>query len=73
MQSGIVGNEWWKENLRMSRDTFTFICGKLRPFIEKQVFSCTIKPLFIVIIIIYMYMYRLPIFDLLFLWKRESL
>ena len=39
VQSGVVGNEWWKENLRMSRDTFTFICGKLRPYIEKQVFN----------------------------------
>ena len=37
VESGIVGNEWWKENLRMSRDTFMFVCGKLPPFIEKQV------------------------------------
>lgn len=50
VQSGIVGNEWWKENLHMSRDTFTFICSKLHPFIEKQV---SIKALFIVIIISY--------------------
>ena len=25
VQSGIVGNKWWKENLCMSRDTFTLI------------------------------------------------
>ena len=28
--------EEWKENFRMSRDTFLILCEELRPFIEKQ-------------------------------------
>ena len=35
VEGGVVGNEWWKENLRMSRDTFMFICGKL-PTIHRE-------------------------------------
>ena len=68
VQNGVVRNEWWKENLRMSRDTFTFTCGKLRPYIEKQVYLtnlCTLKN-------IIRAHYRLLIFDLLFLWKRVA-
>ena len=28
---------WWKGNLRMSKDTFRYVCTKLRPYITKQV------------------------------------
>ena len=41
VQSGMFGGGWWKEHLRMSQDTFTFICEKLRPYIEKQVLNHT--------------------------------
>ena len=34
--AGLYGDGWWKENLRMSRHTFTVICTILRPYIEKQ-------------------------------------
>ena len=37
VNSGVFGDDWWKENLRMSRDTFTIVCSELRPYIEKQV------------------------------------
>ena len=28
---------WWRSNFRMSKDTFLFLCDKLRPYIQKQV------------------------------------
>ena len=34
--SGRYGEAWWKENLRMSRDTFNVLCQDLRPHIERQ-------------------------------------
>ena len=34
--SGRLGNNWWKNNLRMSRDTFYIICNELRPYIQKE-------------------------------------
>ena len=37
VQNNLCGSEWWKENLRMSQSTYIFICGKLRPYIAKQV------------------------------------
>ena len=37
VRSGQFGSDWWKENLRMSEDTFVIICRELRPYIEKQV------------------------------------
>ena len=30
---------WWKRNLRMTEDTFRFVCMKLRPYIQKQVYT----------------------------------
>ena len=33
---GLYREGWWKENLRMSRHTFTIIYAVLRPYIEKQ-------------------------------------
>ncbi len=34
--SGVYGQSWWRENLRMTRETFTFVCDKLRPHIARQ-------------------------------------
>ena len=34
---GKFGDEWWKLNLRMKKDTFNIVCTVLRPYIEKQV------------------------------------
>ena len=34
---GLFGEDWWRDNLRMKRDTFTIICNLIRPHIEKQV------------------------------------
>ena len=36
VRAGIYGEGWWKENLRMSKHTFTIICTLLRPYIEKE-------------------------------------
>ena len=30
------GPAWWRDNLRMSYDTFVMVCNDLRPFIQKQ-------------------------------------
>ena len=32
--SGIYGDGWWRENLRMSRETYMFLCDELRPHIQ---------------------------------------
>ena len=39
VRSGMFGSSWWKENLRMSEATFNLLCSKLRPYIEKQVWT----------------------------------
>ena len=36
VQAGTVGNNWWKENLRLSQSTFNIICTELRPFISRR-------------------------------------
>ena len=36
VQSGTVPNSWWRENLRMSKETL-FVCEKMRPYIQKEV------------------------------------
>ena len=33
---GLYGDGWWRENLRMTRDTFQMICDELRPYLERQ-------------------------------------
>ena len=30
VKAGLYGDEWWKENLRMSKQTFDTVCMKLR-------------------------------------------
>ena len=32
----MYGDGWWRENLRMTRDTFEILCNELRPYIERQ-------------------------------------
>ena len=34
--AGRLGNNWWKENLRMSRDTFYILCNELHPYAQKE-------------------------------------
>ena len=29
MSTGLYGDEWWRENLRMTRDTFKIVCSNL--------------------------------------------
>jgi len=36
-QSVSSGDSWWWDNLRMSRETFQFLCRELHPHISKQV------------------------------------
>lgn len=33
IESGAFGEQWWKENLRLTKET-SFVCEKLHPFIE---------------------------------------
>ena len=33
--SGKLGDSWWKQNLRMTQDTFNILFNKLRPHIQK--------------------------------------
>ena len=35
--NGEFGDEWWKENLRMTKSTFDILCNELRPYITKAV------------------------------------
>ena len=34
--AGVYGDGWWRENLRMSRETFHVVCDQLRPHIQRQ-------------------------------------
>ena len=34
--AGLYGDAWWMENMRMTRETFEFVCSELRPHIERQ-------------------------------------
>jgi len=34
--SGRLGSNWWKDNLRMSQDTFYIICNELRTYLQKE-------------------------------------
>ena len=34
--SGKLEVNWWKQNLRMSQDTFNILCNELCPFIQKK-------------------------------------
>ena len=34
--AGKLGTSWWKQNLRMSQDTFNIICNEWCPYIQKK-------------------------------------
>ena len=34
---GTFGEEWWTENLRMSRSTFVMLCSEVQPYLIKHV------------------------------------
>ena len=33
---GQLGDNWWKDNLQMSQDTFHILCNELCPYIQKE-------------------------------------
>ena len=35
--NGVYGEGWWRENLRMTRNTFEIVCNELKPYIEREV------------------------------------
>ena len=37
MVSGLWGENWWWDNLRMSKNTFNYLCRLIRPYIEEEV------------------------------------
>ena len=37
VQAGLYGEGWWRENLRLTKDTFDILCNELRPNLERQV------------------------------------
>ena len=34
VQAGLYGEGWWRENLRLTKDTFDILCNELRPNLE---------------------------------------
>ena len=36
VESGKYGENWWKENLRMTKHTFQILCSELQPYIQKE-------------------------------------
>ena len=36
VEVGLFGEDWWRENMRMSHDTFQIICAQLRPYIQRH-------------------------------------
>ena len=36
MLAGLFGEDWWKENLRLSCTNFNIICNELRPYIQRN-------------------------------------
>ena len=39
VEGGRYGDEWWKSNFRMNRDTFNLLCSEVRPYVERE---CTV-------------------------------
>ena len=71
VQNGAFGRGWWKENLHMSKDTFLFVCSKLRPYIEKQV--VILRVMDCMHVILHCYTCRLLTSSYLFLLKKGLL
>ena len=36
VENGKYGEEWWRENLRMTEHTFRILCSELQPYIKKK-------------------------------------
>ena len=36
-KSGVFGDSWWYDNLRLTRPTFVMMCSELEPYLKKQV------------------------------------
>ena len=36
MIAGVYGETWWRENLRMTRETYDVLCDELRPYLQKE-------------------------------------
>ena len=36
VEVGLFGEDWWRENLRMSYETFRIVCDQLRPYIQRE-------------------------------------
>ena len=70
VRSGMFGRDWWKENLRMSEDTFLILCNKLRPCIEKQVLNFYVEKYHIISLPIIVIV-RLLTFEYPFLLRKE--
>ena len=34
--SGLYGDMWWRQNLRMSHETFSMLCNELRPHLQRE-------------------------------------
>ena len=34
---GLYDDAWWRENLRMTKDTFEKVCNEVKPYITRQV------------------------------------
>ena len=34
--TGMNGEQWWNDNLRMSRQTFQSLCEELRPYLQRE-------------------------------------
>lgn len=34
--AGLYGEEWWRENIRMTHETFDILCDELRPHLERE-------------------------------------
>ena len=46
VRSGLYGDGWWRDNLRMTKDTFDILCNQLRPHLKKEKISQALPPLF---------------------------
>jgi hypothetical protein len=34
---GMYGTSWWRDNMRMSKETFLILCQELRPHLERKI------------------------------------
>ena len=36
VENGKYGEEWWRDNLRMTERTFRILCNELQPYIQRK-------------------------------------